>query len=112
MLDHDLIQQLESAGVPLEQLLVPCPAGAGGSTGGTSGGSGVAAAAQQAGDVAAALTGSPLNGRLAFTGATVVPLAVLAGVLLWAGSLLVRFSRSLTVQPRGTRMIFRRNQLR
>jgi hypothetical protein len=64
----------------------------------------VATGAQQAGDVAAALTASPLGGRLAFTGATVVPLVLLAAVLLWAGSLLVRFSRSLTVAPRRSRL--------
>jgi hypothetical protein len=103
VLDHNLIQELTAAGVPLEQLLVPCPAGSGAGTGaGAGGGSGVSTGAQQAGtggDTALGL--SAVNGRLAFTGMNVLPMTVLAFALLWMGSLALRVSRRLAVPVRG-----------
>jgi hypothetical protein len=85
VLDQNLIDELEAAGVPLQQLVVPCPtngggaagpgAGPGAGTGGTSGGGTVTGASSS--------VGSTLPGRLAFTGGDLIRLG-LAGALLLA----------------------------
>ncbi|HEV7172981.1 hypothetical protein [Pedococcus sp.] len=96
MLNHNLIQELTAAGVPLQQLVVPCPAGSGGGAGAsaTPAGSGSLANSALAGDD----LGNPAGqGRLAFTGIDLVPSLALAGALLWFGTLLLRASRRLNV---------------
>jgi hypothetical protein len=94
VLDHDLIAQLEAAGVPLQQLVVPCPAssgtGATGSAGSASSGGGTVT-----GDSTSAL--STMAGRLAFTGATVIPAVVVAVLMLCLGVACVRRSGGLRV---------------
>jgi len=93
LLDQNLISQLTDAGLPLEQLVVPCPGGTtttppgdggdggdnGGDNGGGTGGSG----------------GSfPASGSLPFTGAEIGLLLALAAALMAAGTLMVRKARS------------------
>lgn len=103
VLNHNLIQELTAAGVPLQQLVVPCPAGAGADAGAP------AASAGQSGSgslVNSALAGDDLGdpagqGRLAFTGIDLVPSLALAGALLWAGTLLLRASRRFSGVARG-----------
>lgn len=102
VLNHNLIQELTAAGVPLQQLVVPCPAGSGGGAGAgasaTPAGSGTLANSALAGDD----LGNPAGqGRLAFTGIDLVPSLALAGALLWAGTLLLRASRRFSVVARG-----------
>ncbi|HEV7195874.1 MAG TPA: hypothetical protein VGN19_08035 [Pedococcus sp.] len=100
VLDQNLIQQLTAAGVPLQQLVVPCPTGSG-STGTTSTGSTGPIAGQGSGTVAnSALAGEALgdgtgSGHLAFTGMDLVPAAALAAALLWIGALMLRVSRRI-----------------
>jgi hypothetical protein len=100
VLDQNLIQELTTAGVPLQKLVVPCPAGSGsttGSAGSASGtGSGTVANAALAGE---ALGDTPGSGHLAFTGMDLVPATALAAALLWIGTLLLRVSRRLTAYP-------------
>jgi hypothetical protein len=101
VLNHNLIQELTAAGVPLQQLVVPCPAAAGTGAGASSAsasagqsGSGTLANSALAGDD----LGNPAGqGRLAFTGIDLVPSLALAGALLWFGTLLLRASRRLSV---------------
>jgi hypothetical protein len=103
VLNHNLIQELTAAGVPLQQLVVPCPAGAGPDAGAA------AASAGQSGSGSlanSALAGDDLgnpagHGRLAFTGIDLVPSLALAGALLWAGTLLLRASRRFSGVARG-----------
>lgn len=98
VLDQNLIQELTSAGVPLQKLAVPCPAGIGsGSSGASSGsGSGTVANAALAGE---ALGDAPGSGHLAFTGMDLAPALALAAALVWIGTLLLRASRRLTAYP-------------
>jgi hypothetical protein len=100
VLNHNLIQELTAAGVPLQQLVVPCPAGSGAGAGAsaTPAGSGTLANSALAGDD----LGNPAGqGRLAFTGIDLVPSLALAAALLWAGTLLLRASRRFSVVARG-----------
>jgi hypothetical protein len=90
VLDHDVIAALTDAGLPLEQLLVPCPAGAQVPGTATPPGAGGNAPSDRP---ASAVPSLP--GRLAFTGADTVPLASLAAVLLSLGALLTRQARRL-----------------
>ncbi len=97
VLDHDLIAQLQAAGVPLQQLVVPCPAPAG-DPGGAAGG------ASGAGSVSAASTSglSSLAQGLAFTGAAVIPLGLAGALLLGLGVLFSRRASALrAVSARG-----------
>ena len=96
VLDHDVIRELTAAGLPLQQLVVPCPAGsashaAGVHTGGTHGSS-----LSQADQVSAL---SAL-GRLAFTGSDVLPTLVTGLGLLTLGALFVRASRLVPARGR------------
>ena len=100
VLNHNLIQELTAAGVPLQQLVVPCPAGsgAGADASATPAGSGSLANSALAGDD----LGNPAGqGHLAFTGIDLVPSLALAGALLWAGTLLLRASRRFSGVARG-----------
>ena len=94
VLDQDVIKALTDAGLPLQQLVVPCPAGSttpSSSTGTTPG----AAADPGHGGRPAASAVPGLPERLAFTGAGTVPLATLAVVLLSLGAVLTRQARRL-----------------
>ncbi|WP_143056248.1 hypothetical protein [Pedococcus cremeus] len=92
VLDQDVIKALTDAGLPLQQLVVPCPAGTqvpSTSTNPTPG-----ADANGGGrPPASAVPGLP--GRLAFTGADTVPLASLALGLLGLGAVLTAQARRL-----------------
>lgn len=107
VLDHDLVRELTAAGVPLDQLVVPCPATtAVGGPGGTdeSGGTGGSATTTAGDRVAGAVsdgTASALITRLAFTGSEPGPVLFAAVALLCAGVLLVRKARLLTAAARG-----------
>jgi hypothetical protein len=100
VLDRDLIAQLQAAGVPLQQLVVPCPSAAGdpgGAAGatGVTGGSGTASAASTSG-----LTS--LAQGLAFTGAAVVPLGLAGALLMGCGVVFSRRAGALrTASARG-----------
>lgn len=97
VLDHDVIRELTAAGLPLQQLVVPCPAGAashapGAHTGGSHGSSSLTQA-----DQVSALSAL---GRLAFTGSDVLPTLATGLGLLVLGALLVRASRLVPVRGR------------
>jgi hypothetical protein len=97
VLDRDLIAQLQAAGVPLQQLVVPCPSAAGdpGGAAGATGGTGTASAASTSG-----LTS--LAQGLAFTGAAVVPLGLAGALLLGCGVVFSRRAGALrTASARG-----------
>jgi hypothetical protein len=94
VLDHDVIQELTAAGVPLEQLVVPCPSAGAPSQGQAGTPSTPGAGAPAAGDPRGAASGLP--GRLAFTGGDVVPLALAGAGLFWLGLLLTRRARALS----------------
>ncbi len=96
VLDHDVIAALSEAGLPLEQLVVPCPAGASGAGTPT-----VPAPSGNAPSDRPASAVPSLPGRLAFTGADPVPLASLAVALLSLGAVLTRQARRL--RPCATR---------
>ena len=91
VLDRDLIKELASAGVPLQQLVVPCPKGAGSapSVDGTS-----SPSPSGHGTSGRPSAASALPTGLAFTGSDSVPLAVLGAGLLWLGVLLTRGARA------------------
>jgi hypothetical protein len=96
VLDHDVIRELTAAGLPLQQLVVPCPAGAtshapGAHTSGTHGSS-----LSQADQVSAL---SAL-GRLAFTGSDVLPTLATGLGLLVLGALSLRASRLVPARGR------------
>jgi hypothetical protein len=92
VLDQDVIKALTDAGLPLQQLVVPCPAGT--TVPSTSTHSSPGADANGA-DRPAASAVPGLPGRLAFTGADTVPLASLALGLLGLGAVLTRQARRL-----------------
>ena len=97
VLDHDVIRELTAAGLPLQQLVVPCPAGAAShAPGAHSGGSHGSSSLTQADQVSAL---SAL-GRLAFTGSDVLPTLATGLGLLVLGALLVRASRLVPVRGR------------
>ncbi|GAB3450716.1 hypothetical protein GCM10027517_38720 [Phycicoccus ginsengisoli] len=88
VLDRDLIRELTAAGLPLHQLVVPCPGGSPSShaTSSPHASSGGGSSLTQADQVAALSS----LGRLAFTGSDVLP-TVLSGLgMLVLGVLLVR----------------------
>ncbi|MEO6414113.1 MAG: hypothetical protein ABIO48_16110 [Pedococcus sp.] len=90
VLDQNLIDQLTAVGLPLDRLLVPCPAGvANGTPVGTSGGT----------TRAAAVTGDPSSagtlGPLAFTGTNLPATLLLAGGLLALGIAFLRKAHAL-----------------
>ncbi len=102
VLDHDLIRELTAAGVPLDQLVVPCPTAAAatpGADGAAGAGPGTPGAAAQSSSGAGA--GSALPARLAFTGTEPGPVLFAAVALLCAGALLVRKARLLAAAVRG-----------
>jgi len=98
VLDHDLVRQLTAAGLPPQQLVAPCPAGSSNSpqaavaVSSTTDGSSLSQADQ--------VTALSALGRLAFTGAHLLP-TVLAGLgLLTLGALLVRTAGLVPVRGR------------
>jgi len=112
VLDQDLITSLTNAGLPLDQLVVPCPTdgngggtgggnggGSGGGTGGTggdnggSGGASGSAGTGTGGSSSAASDVPSLGGSLPFTGAQVSLFLMLASALLASGAMLVARAR-------------------
>lgn len=93
VLDQDVIKALTDAGLPLQQLVVPCPAGAGAPSSPTGDTPGAATPGRGGRPAASAVPGLP--DRLAFTGADIVPLASVALVLLGLGAVLTRQARRL-----------------
>jgi hypothetical protein len=93
VLDHDIIEELTAAGVPLQRLVVPCPRAAGAPAPGARP-SGSAPFGSAAGDRPGAA--SALPGRLAFTGGDVVPPALVGAGLLLLGVLLTRRARAFS----------------
>jgi hypothetical protein len=93
VLDRDVLAALAMAGVPVREAIEPCPAGMGSPHGAAPGATGASSSTQPA--RAAGPAGDPFTGRLAFTGAEVVPTAVLAVGLLWLGVLMTLASRRL-----------------
>jgi hypothetical protein len=91
VLDQDVIAALTDAGLPLEQLVVPCPSGSTEVV--TPAAPGSSGSSDPTDRPASAVPSLP--GRLAFTGADTVPLASLAVVLLSLGVLLIRRARRL-----------------
>ena len=87
VLDRDVIEALTSAGLRLEQLVVPCPAGS--ATGTTGTGSGLSTGNREtAPQAASAVPGLPH--RLAFTGSDLRSTLAVALGLLALGSVLTR----------------------
>lgn len=101
VLDQNLIDQLTAVGLPLDRLLVPCPAGvANGTAVGTSGGTTRAAA--MTGDPSRAGTLGAL-GPLAFTGTNLPATLLMAGGLLALGIAFLRKAHALVeVRETGT----------
>jgi len=94
VLDQDLITSLTSAGLPLDQLVVPCPTdGNGGGTGGGSGGASGSAGTGTGGSSSAASDVPSLGGSLPFTGTQVSLFLMLASALLASGATLVARAR-------------------
>ncbi len=93
VLDRDLIKELTGAGVPLSDLVVPCPHGAAAPPVG-----GAGATADQSAHGAAHHRGeepaSALPAGLAFTGSDPVPAGLIGVGLLWLGVLLTRRARA------------------
>lgn len=98
VLNQDLIAKLTAAGVPLQQLIVPCPSGTttppGGGDGGGSGGGGGTGGSGNGGTGSDAGSGFPASSSLPFTGAEIGALMALAAALMAAGTLMVRKARS------------------
>ena len=91
VLDQDVIKALTDAGLPLQQLVVPCRAG----TKVPSTSTPTPGASPDGGDRPAASAVPGLPDRLAFTGADTVPLASLALGLLGLGAVLTGQARRL-----------------
>jgi hypothetical protein len=95
VLDQNLLDQLKAVGLPVERLVVPCPAGAPVGAGGANGANGGA----NSGTTSAAATGDPElagnDGLLAFTGADLAPSLLLAGGLIALGIAFLRKARVL-----------------
>ena len=93
VLDRDLIKELTGAGVPLSDLVVPCPHGAAAPPIG-----GAGATADQSAHGGAHHRGeepaSALPAGLAFTGSDPVPAGLIGVGLLWLGVLLTRRARA------------------
>jgi hypothetical protein len=107
VLDTDLVARLLAAGVPLDTLLVPCPASL---PGATDPGSGSGADSAASGGVehlattssADTLASGGLPGRLAFTGSDVLTLAAAGALLLAFGCAVIRRAQVLRrVSARG-----------
>lgn len=96
VLDRNLLDELRAVGLPVERLLVPCPAGAVGTSRGSSGGT-TSAAATTADPTGAAGVGAP--GLLAFTGAELAPTLLLAGGLIALGIAFLRKAHGLVDDP-------------
>ena len=92
VLDHDVLRELSSAGVPLERLVVPCP----GSKGAPAPGATSDPATRGASPADRPGAASALPARLAFTGGDVVPMALVGAGLLWLGVLMTRRARALS----------------
>ena len=92
VLDRNVIKVLTDAGLPLQDLVVPCPNGVGASQ--TPAGS-AAGPVPAAADHATMPVTTVLPSRLAFTGSEPVPIAVLGVLLLTGGALLTRASFSV-----------------
>jgi len=99
VLDHDLIRELTAAGVPLDQLVAPCPTGA--ATAPDEGSSATPGASSPSAASSGAGAASALPARLAFTGAESGPVLFAAVALLCAGALLLRKARVLAAAARG-----------
>lgn len=89
VLDHDLVRELTAAGLPLDQLVVPCPSRAGSSVGGSSTSASAVPAVGSSGSGGGGAA-SALPARLAFTGSNPGPVLFVAVALLCGGALLVR----------------------
>jgi hypothetical protein len=92
VLDHDVLRELSSAGVPLERLVVPCP----GSRNAPAPGSTSDPATHGTSPADRPGAASALPGRLAFTGGDVIPMALVGAGLLWLGVLMTRRARALS----------------
>ena len=100
VLDTDLVARLLAAGVPLDKLLVPCPASL---SGAPDPGSGAGAGSAASGGVEHLATTSSadtsasggLPGRLAFTGTDVLTLAAAGALLLAFGCAVIRRAQVL-----------------
>lgn len=101
VLDRDLIAELSTAGVPLRELVEPCPPGVAAPTGATPT-TGASSTVQAASAMAAIPMPDPTTSRLAFTGAEVVPTMLLAVGLLWLGGVLTLASRRLATVRQGS----------
>ena len=97
VLDHDVIRELTAAGLPLQQLVVPCPAGAAAHAPGAHGSGSHGSSSLTQADQVSALSAL---GRLAFTGSDVLPTLATGLGLLLLGALLVRASRLVPVRGR------------
>jgi hypothetical protein len=98
VLDRNLIDPLNAVGLPLDQLLVPCPGGA--AAGAPAGSGGATPVASGGGTTSAAATtdepaGIGTAGLLAFTGTNVAPTVLLAVGLLALGLAFLRKARLL-----------------
>jgi hypothetical protein len=104
VLDRNLLDQLAAVGLPIDRLVVPCPragaeqAGAGSTV--VTPPAPASAAPASAGPASAAPTGPLRTGRLAFTGAEPLSLAVL-GVFLLAGGVVSSRASFSVVEARG-----------
>lgn len=94
VLDRNLLDELRSVGLPVERLLVPCPAGASvGTSQGSTGGTTSAAATSANPTGSAARVGA--SGLLAFTGADLAPTVLLASGLIALGIAFLRKAHGL-----------------
>lgn len=94
VLDQDLLDQLRAVGLPVDRLLVPCPAGAAVGTSGTSSGGTTSAAATTANPTGNG-AGAGTSGLLAFTGTDLAPTLLLAGGLIALGIAFLRKAHGL-----------------
>ncbi len=101
VLNQDVISKLTAAGLPLRQLIVPCPTGTptpgtggpgGGGPGGGGGGIGGPGGGGPGGGGPA--SGFPTMGSLPFTGAEIGLLMALAAAVIGAGTMMVRKTRT------------------
>ncbi|MFC8500925.1 hypothetical protein ACFUC1_01100 [Pedococcus sp. NPDC057267] len=97
VLDQDVIRELTASGLPLQQLVVPCPGGsaAHAPVSQASGPHGTSSLTEA--DQVSALSAL---GRLAFTGGNVLPTLATGVGLILLGALLVRTRRLVPVQAR------------
>ena len=94
VLDRNLLDELRAVGLPVERLLVPCPAGASvGTSQGSTGGTTSAAATSANPTGSAARVG--VSGLLAFTGADLAPTVLLASGLIALGIAFLRKAHGL-----------------